>query len=138
MVQQFFDVPIDGQDYICDDQACTVVIFICDVGGVCPLCYNIGKAVRNEQYPATPPSGGSPEKSEARLNPVRGCWKREIVGSCCILRPEEIQAARDRYNDRKEKGQSGLESGVCEILDRDYLRFHCLGNSDCRLMEQHP
>lgn len=71
--------------------------------------------------PETPSSGG-PEKAETRVDPVRGC---------CLLREDEIQAARDRHNDRQK-------AGVCEIRDTDHIKFHCRRDADCRLVEQHP
>jgi hypothetical protein len=51
MPQRFYDVPIDGGDYLCDNPPCPVVIFICHVGGCCPECEEVGKIVRNENYP---------------------------------------------------------------------------------------
>lgn len=55
MAQTFFDVPVDGEDFLCDTQECKVRVF-CHTGcircnGICPSCGQMGKLVEDENYP---------------------------------------------------------------------------------------
>lgn len=49
MVEKFVSLQVNEDYFYCDSQDCNVYIFLCDVGGVCPSCSEIGKRVGNEE-----------------------------------------------------------------------------------------
>lgn len=136
MVQKFFDVPTDGNDYICDTQHCNVGTFACGVGGVCPGCDEIGKPIATQGYPETPPSGG-PEETQKRIDMYGGCGEREEFSSSIALCGGPRSSQRICHNYGKEAGQSGLESGICAFWSDD-RKIRAVRDAYHRFLEQYP